>query len=642
MSVLAHLDRKKLSVWAVSLSLAVILIFSWFYLASRFGLSFFVLSNRGMAEHKVTFNMLEVPIWVVTVFVVLVCLFFNLASNGVCKHNRLLWRLGLFGVLSSLIVWISLVFVGAVSLVSLILISGLLWGLCLVFSKSFFDCARRALFLKILFGGLLVGLFFELAAFVFFSVPSALGLAGEGWGLGFGEVELSFANLSNPVLPFFYLAFVLFGVGAFGFRVLPGKWSWLVSKLRVGGVVGCLRGVFDIDEVEFQFLRGRMSIVLALVFSSVISCLFVWLTVVPWNNPTGMLVSVDSPIYLNWINHMRSVDVNSAFSFAIANDRCIFLILCYASSAIIPTVNLIQFVAALLIVLSGVVSLLVLRLLSKNKTIWVLGVLLVPFSFQSLGLIYSGYFANMLALIFVLVYLMMFFRVLKSWSSLVFFAMLELSVLVLFSHSWTWIIFVLSLCTFLVTQWRLASNDKALWRKFKMQATVIGTSIGVGLLSDLTHRMLSPISSTISVLSTAQSSLGFPNFVTILGIMQHAVNFDLGGVFANGLLILLSIVGFIVLLQLKSDISNFFISWIFVCCITILFASTDFVFNRFLFMFPWIILLPLGLFWCMRFVMSQLGSVRRWHYWVLLVFLVFILLISFNSALRFLSNINAW
>ena len=37
--------------------------------------------------------------------------------------------------------------------------------------------------------------------------------------------------------------------------------------------------------------------VLAVVVSAVVSCLFVVFTVLPWSNPTGMMVSVDSPDY---------------------------------------------------------------------------------------------------------------------------------------------------------------------------------------------------------------------------------------------------------------------------------------------------------------------------------------------------------
>ena len=117
--------------------------------------------------------------------------------------------------------------------------------------------------------------------------------------------------------------------------------------------------------------------------------------------------------------------------------------------------------------LFGVVSLLALRLFSSLREVWVLAVLLVPFSFQALGLIYAGYFANMLALILVFAYLVLFFRVLRSWSVLGFFALIGVSVFVLLSHSWTWFIFAISLLGYLFLEWRFAVGDKGLWRRFK-------------------------------------------------------------------------------------------------------------------------------------------------------------------------------
>ena len=77
-------------------------------------------------------------------------------------------------------------------------------------------------------------------------------------------------------------------------------------------------------------MGGRFVLVLAVLVSAVISCLFVVFTVLPWANPTHMLVSVDSPSYYQWIVYMRSVNVNSALSFAFGNDRALFLVLAYA------------------------------------------------------------------------------------------------------------------------------------------------------------------------------------------------------------------------------------------------------------------------------------------------------------------------
>ncbi len=227
---------------------------------------------------------------------------------------------------------------------------------------------------------------------------------------------------------------------------------------------------------------------------------------------------------------------------------------------------------------------------------------------------------------------------LVAWSSLGFFSLLVASVLVLFSHSWTWFIFAFTLGVFLLLQWRLAARDRGLWSRFKIQAILISSSIGVGLLSDLMRKLISPISSVTSVIGTAQSSFGFPNAAFILSGLRQAVDFTLGGVFSNQLFVFLSIVGFLVLLKFKSEVSNFFVAWIFVVCVSILFAGGDFIFDRFLFLFPWIALSSLGLFFVVRLVGAHFGGWRGWQ--VLVLTLVFLVLL--NGSLRFIFNINVW
>jgi hypothetical protein len=639
-------SRERLA-WVVYFSLGLCLVYCLFYLASFFGLSFFVLSNRGMVEQIVSGSLIspfwDALVWASSILIVLAWLFHNLGTGAVKNNFRLSSTVALLVGLIGLAGVAGLAAVGVVSLFLLVLASVFLFAVCFVFCFDFFAVTRVGLFLRLSLGLVLVGLVIEFGTLFFFSGPVVLNLGLGAVGLRWGFVESVFSNLGYPFLPFVYLLFVLFGVGAFVFRVFPDGWLWLVGKVRGGWFVSFLSGVFESGEGgRFGFLGGRLAVVLAVVVSAIVSILFVLFTVLPWSNPTGMLVSVDSPVYYNWITYMRSVDVNSALSFAFGNDRAVFLVLLYALSFVAPTVSVIQFAAALLIVLFGVVSLLILRLFCKSREVWVFGVLLVPFSFQSLGLIYSGYFANMLALILIFVYVLLFFKALGSWSSLGFFVLLGVSVLVLFSHSWTWFIFALTLVVFLFLQWRLACRDRSLWGRFKIQAILIGATIGVGLLSDLMRKLLSSLSSSASVLSTVQSSLGLPNFGYLYGGLRDSVDLVLGGVFANQLLILLSIVGFLVLLRFRSEVGNFFVAWVFVGCISILFAAESFVFDRFLFMMPWVVLSALGLFWSVRFVGGRVGGFRDWGFWVLVVVLVFVFLVLLNGALRFLFNINAW
>jgi hypothetical protein len=631
-------------VWIVYFSLGLCLVYSLFYLASYSGLSFFVLSNRGMVAHSVSGSLVSAPwdlaVWGCAVLVVLAWLIYDLGSAVARGFYRFFAGFVLFG----LVVWVCLVFFGLVSLVSFILVSVLVIVLCVVFSFGFFGVSRFGLFLRLLFGAVLGVLLVEVAALVLFNVPVALNLGSGVAGLHWANVELSFSNLAYPFLPYVYLLFVLLGVVAFVAKVASAE--RLVAKIKggwFGRFVRRLSGVFEFGGAGgFEFLGGRFVLVLAVVVSAVVSCLFVVFTVLPWANPTNMLVSVDSPSYYQWIVYMRSVDVNSALSFAFANDRALFLVLSYALSFFVSPLIVVQFAAALLIVLFGVVSFFVLRLFCSFREVWVFGVLLVPFSFQALGLIYSGYFANMLALILVFVYVVLFFRVLRSWSSLGFFALLGVSVLILFSHSWTWFIFALSLVVFLFLEWRLAVRDRSLWGRFKLKASYVGASVGVGLLCDFVRKLLSPVSSTASVFVTAQSSLGLPNAAYLVSGLRDSVDFVLGGVFANQLLVFLSFIGFLFLLKYKSEVSNFFVSWIFVACVTILFAAENFVFDRFLFLMPWVVLSSLGLFSVVRFVSLRFGGLKGWRLGFVVLVLVFVFLVLLNGSLRYLFNINIW
>jgi hypothetical protein len=545
--------------------------------------------------------------------------------------------------LFGLVGWVFLVLFGLVSFVSLILVSLLIISLCVVFSFCFFGVSRLSLFLRLLFGAVFVVLFVEVAELFFFNVPVVLNFGSGVAGLHWDKVESSFANLAYPFLPYAYLLFVFLGITGFIVKVLPKAWFSRIKGRWGGSVLNRFQSSFEFGDSDgFGFLKRHFILILAILVSSIISCLFVVFTVLPWTNPTHMLVSVDSPVYYHYIVYMKSIDVSSALSFAFANDRALFLVLSYALSFVTSPLNVIQFAAAFLIVMFGVVSLLVLRLFVGFRSVWVLGVLLVPFSFQALGLIYSGYFANMLALILALVYYVLFFRVVGSWSIFSFFALLGVSVLILFSHSWTWFIFALSLAAFLFLEWRLAVHDRGLWGRFKVKAILVGATIEVGLLCDFIRKMLSPVSSTGSVISTVQSSLSFPSVTYLLNGMRDTVDFVLGGVFANQLLVLLSIVGLLVLLRFRSEVSNFLISWILVVCVAILFAAHDLDFGRFLFLVPWVVLSGLGLFSVVSFVGSRLSGSKSARMRFVALVLVFVFLVLLNGSLGYLSNINIW
>jgi hypothetical protein len=632
-------------VCVVYFSLGLSLVYSLLYSGNFFGLSFSVMSNRGMVEHTVVGSVssgsIDVGVWGIGLLIALAWSLFSLGSKLVRGRHRLSSIIGLFGVLGGLVVWVGLVFLGFASSVSLSLASCLLFVLCLTFSVDLFGVSRWRLLFRVLFGGLLFVLFFEVASLVLFNLPMVFNLGPESSAvaLHWNLVELSFSNLGYPFLPFVYLFFVLLGV--FGAVVLVLPWEKIASKLNAEGLIRLkdrLNALFVLQSLgEIGFFGGRVFVYFAVLVGAVVSCLLVVFTVLPWVNSTGILVSVDAPVYYQWIAHMRSVDFNSAMGLAFSNDRALFLVLGYALSFVVSPLWVVQLAPAFLTVAFGVVCFFVLRLLCKFRQVWTFGVLLVPFSFSALGLIYAGFFANMLALILVLVYVLLFFRVLDKWSSFGLLSLLLVSVGVLFAHPWTWFIFALSLLVFLFLEWRSTVRE-GLSVRFKSMSVVVGVTVGVGFVCDLLRRVLSPVSSTASVLSTAGSSLGLPNFGYVFSGLEKSVDTILGGVYANSWLVILSIVGLLVLLRIKSSASRFFVAWVFVGCVSILFASQSVVFDRVLFLLPWVILSALGLFWGLGLV-SRLVSLGRLRFVVIVILGVLIFLVLSNYALRYVFNI---
>ncbi len=583
-------------------------------MAKFFGVSFFVLVNRGMVETQIVDSVFS-PVWDAVVWglsIAAILVFVLYKINGSTIHVK--YRLTADVVCFAVFGWVLLVVFGVLSLVSLVLVSFLLFVVCCFFARVIFGLSWFDLFVRSLLGGAFFVLVVEFLALVLFGFPLVLNLNPyvSEVGVHWHNVFLSMDNLFYPFLPYLYLGFVFLGIVAFAVQVLPIRvWFDRFKGSRLSNFVGRLVGSFSFpSDCDYVFLRSRIALISAVVVSSVISVLFVVFTMLPWVNPTGILVSADAPVYYQWLDYMRSVDVNSALSFAFGNDRALFLVLIYVLSFVFSPLVVIQFVSALLIVMFGVLSFFVLRLICKVRAVWVLGVLFVPFSFQSLGLIYSGYFANMLALILVLAYLLLLFRLLRGWSPVGFLGLLFFSVGVLFSHSWTWFVFALSLVLFLFLEWRAHVKCQVNVGEFKKMGVFVFFTIFVGLLCDFCRGLLGPVSSSISVLDTVQTSLALPDLGFVVIEVDRAVSFVLGGVFASVLLVFLSVVGFVVFLRFRSSVSRFFVSWVFVGCVSILFAAQSLVFDRVLFLMPWVFLCSLGLFFVSCWFFRHVGGWR--------------------------------
>ena len=125
-----RLGKKTFLILVVEFSLALCLIYLLFYLASSLGLHYFVLSNRGMVEQTVSGSILSGPldiaVWGIAIFVVLVWLGYNLGLKNDRRCYRSSSTLGVLVLLFGLVVGVCLVVFGLVGQWVLVLISSVL------------------------------------------------------------------------------------------------------------------------------------------------------------------------------------------------------------------------------------------------------------------------------------------------------------------------------------------------------------------------------------------------------------------------------------------------------------------------------------------------------------------------------------
>jgi hypothetical protein len=149
-SMTQRLNKKNLLIWATLVPLAICLVYSFFYLA---------LGN--IISHT-----LDVAVWGVMISIVLFRLGYNLELNVVKGYYRSYFGVGLLVVICGMAIAVVSVILDIVGAVALVPISMVLLGFCVVFSPDFFGMDRVPFVLRLLAGGLIVGLIVALAVFL--------------------------------------------------------------------------------------------------------------------------------------------------------------------------------------------------------------------------------------------------------------------------------------------------------------------------------------------------------------------------------------------------------------------------------------------------------------------------------------------
>ncbi|XES76078.1 MAG: hypothetical protein ACBZ72_07775 [Candidatus Bathyarchaeia archaeon] len=630
----------KLLSWAAKLALTLSLMYSALFIANSLGVTFFSLVGGGMLQQTVSkvflSQNLDALIWLTAVLVVLAYVLYRFHQKRPTKQKRLfLLLVPLFSVCLVFFGFDVSLFLAIASISVALFAVSFRWVLELSPLSAIRDLLLCFAFLLLFVqAGSLVSTLVLISPTASTLSPPAMAATRH-----LVLLDLSFANLLSPLLPLAYLILVFLGLTGIFIKVglLSKAATWLqrpLSRRHLDFV-----GSFDLDPKEnSSFTNGRFFLFLAFALSFVISSVLVLVTVLPWINPTYRLVSTDAPFYYQWLQDLHAAGFSGAMSLAFASDRSFFLILLYFLSAVIPSLDLVQLFAALLIPVFAVFCFFVTKLVGGPRETAVYAVLLAPLSIQALGLIFSGYFANMLGLLLVYLYYIVFIWAQRKNFLLGFSSLAAVAVLIVFAYPWAWFILALSMLAFLFMQWRLASSDAGLWTSFKTKLLLVFSSFLLSVIFDFFRRLLTVTSSVTIVYDTVARDLTFPNLSFLWNSLKVTADFYLGGAFGCVLIVFLSIVGFFVVLRSKSEMSSLLTSWVFVSSLAILFTGSEFAYHKFLFAMPLVVFSSLGLSWLMHVIVRKDDMCKKRFSAGALVLVVSVLILLCN-ALRFASNL---
>src|SRR5467141_840437 len=198
---------------------------------------------------------------------------------------------------------------------------------------------------------------------------------------------------------------------------------------------------------------------LLLVISLAASVLLAFIPYRPDLNPNGLLVGVDSTTYLRWIIQMLARPLPQALQYSFVEgldgSRPLLLVVLYMVSSLgVSPSQAIEYLPIVLAPLLALSSYAFVRYGHGSANFAGLTTLFAPFSFYTPVGLWGGYYANMLALVFVYLFLTLLLVFSKSPSAVKYCVMFTFSVALFLTHPWTWVLIITTCLVFALSIWR--------------------------------------------------------------------------------------------------------------------------------------------------------------------------------------------
>jgi len=261
-------------------------------------------------------------------------------------------------------------------------------------------------------------------------------------------------------------------------------------------------------------------------------------------NEDNRNVGVDTRYYVIWIEPMiESQDslelLREAFVSQNAGDRPISLLVIFT---IMKIGNLdLEDAAEIMPVLLGpglVLGIYFLtRQLTSNDRVALLASFLTAVSFQTLGGIYAGYYANWLSLIigyFAIAFLIKSLKTTGKIYPLIFFILL---ILTLLSHVYTWTILIVVMISFLVVLLKIKTYEQ---KRILLLLLLVAVSIGFDVGRTIFTEASGGIERDVE-LAIGDAHIDFNNFATRWGSLSYNTTIILGGLVGSFIILTLAL-----------------------------------------------------------------------------------------------------
>jgi len=448
-------------------------------------------------------------------------------------------------------------------------------------------------------------------------------------------IEMYLVNILNPILPRLILIFLASWIFRYLFTYYNNDLKYIGNYLTK--LFKYNRNKQE-EKTRFNLEINYKIIVIGIILIAIFVPIYPYLETV---NPAQLTLGVDIPYYQKILNKTVEMDVNKSIFFIFQDNRSISHILHLLVTNFISHTIVLRYIPILLTMFFAGTTYILVKIGAGNKNLAILASFISICSYTTTVGINAAFFANWLALSLTNIAIFLFIISLRSRNNFHVLLSVITSILILFTHPWTWTVFMITSIFYLIITLTINNiniKDK-LW-EVKFFVLVIVSN----LIIDTLKKNFIATSGFETTASSLSSGFKLMDISYVISSLDLTFSSFLGGSMANPVLIILSIIGFLSIGNYAIRFNRFLLSWGMIAILGVfLFGSpgsiSEFFAARALFLVPFHIFGAIGIFELLKrlnVIVESINNLKIYNYYRILIWII-ISMTFINYALRTLS-----